>query len=126
MLITALLCIDPFNFIFAVLSCACHLPTRRCAVHHRVFLVSVEPEENRGQVVAAGGGRCLIPLASEGTVKGKRLAAQSIARIAITTNPVIAFPGQRVRDRRHAARKRVFLQTVFSQIARKGMLMRRQ
>jgi len=61
-----------------------------------VFLVSVEDETNRGLVVAAGGGKCLLPLAAEGTEKGKRLAAQAIARIAITANPVIAFPGQRV------------------------------
>ena len=62
----------------------------------RVFLVSVEDEANRGMVVAAGGGKCLLPLATDGTLKGKRLAAQAIARIAITANPVIAFPGQRV------------------------------
>ena len=63
-----------------------------------VFLISVEDEANRGLVVAAGGGRSLLPLATEGTQKGKRLASQAIARIAITSNPVIAFPGQRVRS----------------------------
>nr|CAB3267510.1 protein unc-45 homolog B-like [Phallusia mammillata] len=61
----------------------------------RVFLVSVENEENRGLVVAAGGGKCLVPLCTEGTQKGKRCAAQAVARIAITSNPAIAFPGQR-------------------------------
>lgn len=58
--------------------------------------MSVENEENRGLVVAAGGGKCLLPLCSEGTQKGKRCAAQAVARIAITSNPAIAFPGQRV------------------------------
>ncbi|XP_076801844.1 protein unc-45 homolog B-like [Clavelina lepadiformis] len=61
----------------------------------RVFLIAVEDEANRGAVVAAGGGRSLLPLATDGTKKGKCLAAQAIARIAITSNPVIAFPGQR-------------------------------
>ncbi|XP_078488527.1 protein unc-45 homolog B [Ciona intestinalis] len=61
----------------------------------RVFLVSVEDENNRGLVVAAGGAKVLIPLATEGTKKGKQSAAQALARIAITSNPSIAFPGQR-------------------------------
>lgn len=46
--------------------------------------------------MAAGGGKALIPLAKEGTKKGKRLAAHAIAKISITQNPAIAFPGQRV------------------------------
>lgn len=35
-------------------------------------------------------------LALEGTEKGKLTAAQALSRIAITMNPEVAFPGQRV------------------------------
>uniref|UniRef100_A0A8C9TZL3 Unc-45 myosin chaperone A n=1 Tax=Scleropages formosus TaxID=113540 RepID=A0A8C9TZL3_SCLFO len=62
----------------------------------RVFLALVERQEDRGTVVAQGGGKALIPLASEGTDVGKTKAAQALAKIAITSNPEIAFPGERV------------------------------
>jgi len=39
----------------------------------------------------------LISLAAQNTEKGADLAAQSVAKIAITMNPEVAFPGQRVR-----------------------------
>uniref|UniRef100_A0A8C9TNJ6 Unc-45 myosin chaperone A n=1 Tax=Scleropages formosus TaxID=113540 RepID=A0A8C9TNJ6_SCLFO len=61
-----------------------------------VFLALVERQEDRGTVVAQGGGKALIPLASEGTDVGKTKAAQALAKIAITSNPEIAFPGERV------------------------------
>lgn len=44
-----------------------------------------------------GGVKALLGLAAEGTDKGKVVAAQALARIAITINPEVAFPGQRVR-----------------------------
>jgi len=50
----------------------------------------------RGIVVQQGGSKALLPLALEGTPKGKRHAAQALARIGITQDPAIAFPGQRV------------------------------
>uniref|UniRef100_A0A8C6YCA8 Protein unc-45 homolog B n=1 Tax=Naja naja TaxID=35670 RepID=A0A8C6YCA8_NAJNA len=62
----------------------------------RVFLAVVDNPENRGAVVAAGGGKALIPLALEGTEVGQSKAAQALAKIAITTAPEIAFPGERV------------------------------
>ncbi|XP_048473017.1 protein unc-45 homolog A-like [Rhincodon typus] len=62
----------------------------------RVFLALVETPEDRGIVVAQGGGKALIPLASEGTEVGKTKAAQALAKITITSNPEIAFPGERV------------------------------
>uniref|UniRef100_A0A670YWR1 Protein unc-45 homolog B n=2 Tax=Pseudonaja textilis TaxID=8673 RepID=A0A670YWR1_PSETE len=62
----------------------------------RVFLAVVENPENRGAVVAAGGGKALIPLALEGTEVGQSKAAQALAKISITTAPEIAFPGERV------------------------------
>jgi hypothetical protein len=55
-----------------------------------------ENEKFRGPIVAAGGGKALLPLALEGTNVGMTKATQALAKIAITTNPEIAFPGQRV------------------------------
>ncbi|XP_029430730.1 protein unc-45 homolog A isoform X2 [Rhinatrema bivittatum] len=62
----------------------------------RVFLALVEQTEDRGSVVAQGGGKALIPLALEGTDVGKTKAAQALAKITITSNPEIAFPGERI------------------------------
>lgn len=41
--------------------------------------------------------QALIPLATENTNVGKVKAAQALAKIAITSNPEIAFPGERVK-----------------------------
>ncbi|XP_057693459.1 protein unc-45 homolog A [Corythoichthys intestinalis] len=62
----------------------------------RVFLALVERQEDRGRVVAQGGGKALIPLASENTDVGKVKAAQALSKITITSNPEIAFPGERM------------------------------
>lgn len=40
--------------------------------------------------------KSLLPLALDGTPPGKTKATQALAKIAITTNPESAFPGQRV------------------------------
>lgn len=40
--------------------------------------------------------QALIPLANEGTDAGKVIASHALAKIAVTQNPEIAFPGQRV------------------------------
>ena len=55
--------------------------------------------ELRGIVVQQGGSKALLPLALEGTNKGKRHAAQALARIGISQDPAIAFPGQRVSNK---------------------------
>uniref|UniRef100_A0A4W5JEH6 Unc-45 myosin chaperone A n=1 Tax=Hucho hucho TaxID=62062 RepID=A0A4W5JEH6_9TELE len=52
--------------------------------------------EDRGTVVAQGGGKALLPLVSESTDVGKTKAAQALAKITITSNPEIAFPGERI------------------------------
>lgn len=52
--------------------------------------------DNRGLLVQQGGAKALIPFALDGTKIGKLRAAQALAKISITTNPEIAFPGQRV------------------------------
>lgn len=98
-----------------------------------MFLAIVERQEDRGIIVAQGGGKvrksptlsttlkllhttihsiylhtdqnifiimqALLPLASESTDVGKIKAAQALAKIAITSNPEIAFPGERVSQR---------------------------
>ena len=66
------------------------------SIFHRVYHAIVEDADNRGLVVQQGGTKALLPLALEGNAKGKARAAQALARIAITMNPEIAFPGQRV------------------------------
>jgi hypothetical protein len=62
----------------------------------RVFNALCGQQDMRGIVSAQGGAKALISLALEGTDKGKKQAAQALARIGITTNPEVCFPGQRV------------------------------
>ncbi|XP_048337994.1 protein unc-45 homolog A isoform X2 [Sphaerodactylus townsendi] len=62
----------------------------------RVFLALVDDPEDRGVVVAHGGGKALIPLALDGTEVGQTRAAQALAKITITTAPEMAFPGERL------------------------------
>lgn len=61
----------------------------------RVFNAICALPELRGIVVQQGGAKVLIPMSLEGTDKGKKQAAQALARIGITINPEVAFPGQR-------------------------------
>ncbi len=61
-----------------------------------VYLAMCENVENRGAIVAAGGGKALIPMALEGSEVGKTKASQALAKLAISINPALAFPGQRV------------------------------
>lgn len=62
----------------------------------RVFNALCGQPEIRGKVVQQGGAKALLNMASNGTDKGKRQAAQALSRIAITINPDVAFPGQRM------------------------------
>ena len=43
-----------------------------------------------------GGSKALCSMALDGNEKGMRQASQALARIGITQDPSIAFPGQRV------------------------------
>ncbi|KDR23225.1 Unc-45-like protein A, partial [Zootermopsis nevadensis] len=61
----------------------------------RVFNAICCQKDLRGLVVQQGGAKVLLPMALEGTEKGKKQAAQALARIGITINPEVAFPGQR-------------------------------
>ncbi|XP_076036321.1 unc-45 myosin chaperone [Oratosquilla oratoria] len=61
----------------------------------RIFNAICEMQDNRGLIVQQGGTKALLSLSMEGTTKGKHCAAQALARIAITMDPQVAFPGQR-------------------------------
>ncbi|XP_063988231.1 protein unc-45 homolog B [Diachasmimorpha longicaudata] len=64
----------------------------------RVFNALCSQQEVRGIVVQQGGAKALLPLALDGTDKGKKQASQALARLGITINPEVAFPGQRVME----------------------------
>jgi hypothetical protein len=69
------------------------------AIHEqvaRVFLALVEDTAHRGKILQHGGVRTLLLLTTNNTDKGKMLAAQAIAKIGITNDPRLSFPGQRV------------------------------
>lgn len=61
----------------------------------RVFNAICGLPELRGIVVQQGGAKVLIPMSLEGTNNGKKQASQALARIGITINPEVAYPGQR-------------------------------
>ncbi|XP_066602124.1 protein unc-45 homolog B-like [Prorops nasuta] len=64
----------------------------------RVFNAICSQQDVRGLVVQQGGAKALLPLALDGTDKGKKQAAQALARLGITINPETAFPGQRIME----------------------------
>ena len=68
------------------------------AIHEqvaRVFLALTVDQSHRGTIIQQGGAKTLVPLSTNNTTKGKMIAAQAIAKIAITNDPKLAFPGQR-------------------------------
>ncbi|XP_011494879.1 PREDICTED: protein unc-45 homolog B [Ceratosolen solmsi marchali] len=62
----------------------------------RVFNAICSQVEVRGIVVQQGAAKALLELALTGTNKGKKQASQALARLGITINPEVAFPGQRI------------------------------
>uniref|UniRef100_A0A8C1ZCG3 Protein unc-45 homolog B n=1 Tax=Cyprinus carpio TaxID=7962 RepID=A0A8C1ZCG3_CYPCA len=62
----------------------------------KLFLALADDIKDRGTIVAQGGGKALIPLALEGTDKGKIKASHALAKIAAVSNPEMAFPGERI------------------------------
>lgn len=64
----------------------------------RVFNAICSQQEVRGIIVQQGGAKALLPLALNGTDKGKKQASQALARLGITINPEVAFPGQRIME----------------------------
>lgn len=68
------------------------------AIHEqvsRVFLALVEDASHRGKILQHGGVKTLLLLTTNNTNKGKMLAAQALAKIGITNDPRLSFPGQR-------------------------------
>lgn len=64
----------------------------------RIFNAICSQQEVRGIIVQQGGIKALLPLALDGTDKGKKQASQALARLGITINPEVAFPGQRIME----------------------------
>lgn len=68
------------------------------AIHEqvaRVFLALAEEASHRGIVLQQGGVKALLTLSNSNTSKEKCFATQALARIGITNDPRLAFPGQR-------------------------------
>ncbi|KER23765.1 hypothetical protein T265_08418 [Opisthorchis viverrini] len=62
----------------------------------RLYLSTSELVENRGKLVQAGAAKALLNLSlKSNTDGGKDIAAQALARLAITSDPRVTFPGQR-------------------------------
>ena len=62
----------------------------------RVFNAICEQPDLRGKVVQQGGVKALLSLfTSSNTERGKIIAAQALARIGISMDPKVSFPGQR-------------------------------
>jgi hypothetical protein len=65
----------------------------------RVFNAICEEKDHRGKVVSSGGVKALLGLSlHNNTDKGMVNAAHALARIGITLNPDVAFPGQRAAE----------------------------
>ncbi|VEL23849.1 unnamed protein product [Protopolystoma xenopodis] len=67
-----------------------------CVYFVRLYLSAAEFPDNRGLLVQAGAGKaCLLLAFDSNTQKGQCAAAQTLARLAISMDPRVAFPGQR-------------------------------
>ena len=64
----------------------------------RVFLALTNEVDKRGVVIQQGGVKSLLTLSLNNTEKGSLIAAQALAKIGITNNPTLAFPGQRCQE----------------------------
>ncbi|XP_055959152.1 protein unc-45 homolog B isoform X2 [Patella vulgata] len=63
----------------------------------RVYMALATEEKLRGLIVQQGGAKSLLQLALENnTDVGKVLAAHALAKVAVTMDPQVAFPGQRM------------------------------
>ncbi|TNN08065.1 Protein unc-45A [Schistosoma japonicum] len=62
----------------------------------RIYLSCCELVECRGKLVQGGAGKALLKLSvSCNTDTGKTLASQALARLTITADPRVTFPGQK-------------------------------
>ncbi|KAL1454071.1 hypothetical protein WDU94_010360 [Cyamophila willieti] len=74
----------------------------------RILNALASQQEIRGLMVQQGASKALIHLAHNGTLKGKRQAAQALARLGITLNPEVAFPGERSLERQRILKEKGF------------------
>lgn len=66
-------------------------------IHFRIYLSCAECIDGRGVLVAAGAGKALLNLAlDKNTDDGKHAASQALAKLTITADPRLTFPGERV------------------------------
>ncbi|XP_018645780.1 heat shock protein 70 (hsp70)-interacting protein, putative [Schistosoma mansoni] len=63
----------------------------------RIYLACSELVECRGKLVQSGAGKALLKLSKSdfNTDTGKTLASQALARLTITADPRVTFPGQK-------------------------------
>ena len=61
----------------------------------RVFGAIVNEVDYRGRVIAQGGVKSLLHMCVNNSEKGCDLASQALAKIGITSDPRLAFSGQR-------------------------------
>ncbi|KAJ3154137.1 hypothetical protein HK101_001679 [Irineochytrium annulatum] len=64
----------------------------------RTFLNLATDRRNRGRMVQEGAVKALIGLTTTADDAGRNAAAQSLAKIAITSDPTVAFKGQRAAE----------------------------
>ena len=61
----------------------------------RVLLALASEAGHRGVIIQQGGAKLLLSLFQDNTDKGRLIAAQALAKLGITSDPKLAFPGQR-------------------------------
>ncbi|VDK31557.1 unnamed protein product [Taenia asiatica] len=62
----------------------------------RIYLSCSECVDSRGLLVSAGAGKALLNLSLEdNTDEGKHVASQALAKLTITADPRLTFPGER-------------------------------
>ncbi|TPX34546.1 hypothetical protein SmJEL517_g02830 [Synchytrium microbalum] len=64
----------------------------------QTFLSMARDKSLRGIIVQQGGVKSLITLTGEGTSESIAHAAQALAKVAITSDPHVSFPGQRAAE----------------------------
>ncbi|KAL7674454.1 hypothetical protein ACOME3_000735 [Neoechinorhynchus agilis] len=65
-----------------------------CLTVAKIFCALSEEQSHRGEIVAAGAAKTLVPLSSK-TRSSSSFASRAISKLAISCNPEMAFPGER-------------------------------
>ncbi|TPX60752.1 hypothetical protein SpCBS45565_g07434 [Spizellomyces sp. 'palustris'] len=64
----------------------------------QIFLNFATDKRLHGVIVQQGGAKALVELTKSGTPEGIAIAAQALAKVAITVDPNLAFKGQRAAE----------------------------